>query len=140
VGAQLLSRLLALEFSKVNFGKVCEASDNVLSDQRLGILAVTLLRHLNLKLASAKVKIENLFDTGGFGRGLCHFVLGDLVTSSDTEINATLRDKGRNVGGGQEDERDGEVLDQGNVEARVSVELNVGAVEKIKTCLVKTAL
>ena len=55
MGAQLLSCLLALELSEVNLGEVGEASNDVLSDQRLWILEVALLGNLDLKLAAAEV-------------------------------------------------------------------------------------
>lgn len=90
MGVQLLSCLLALELSEVNLGEVGEASNDVLSDQRLWVLEVALLGNLDLKLAAAEVKVENLFNTSGLGRGLSDFVLGDLVATSDTEVNATL--------------------------------------------------
>jgi hypothetical protein len=99
-----------------------------------------LLRDLDLKLATTKVKVKNLFDTGGLGWGLGNLILGDLVATGDTEITTTLGDEGRDVWGGQEDEGDREVLDESNVKTRVSVELNVGTVEKLDTCLVKTSL
>jgi hypothetical protein len=44
------------------------------------------------------------------------------------------------VGGGEEDEREGEVFDERNVEARVAVELDVGAVEEVEADLVEAAL
>lgn len=53
-------------------------------------MGVALLGNLDLKLAAAKVQVENLFNTSGLGRGLSDFVLGDLVATSDTEVNATL--------------------------------------------------
>ena len=90
VGAQLLSCLLTLELSEVNLGEVGEAGNDVLSDQRLWVLEVALLGNLDLKLAATKVEVENLFNTSGLGRGLSDFVLGDLVATSDTEVNATL--------------------------------------------------
>ena len=90
MGAQLLSCLLTLELSEVNLGEVGEAGNDVLSDQRLWVLEIALLGNLDLKLAAAKVQVENLFNTSGLGRGLSDFVLGDLVATSDTEVNATL--------------------------------------------------
>ena len=101
---------------------------------------MTLLRDLDLKLAAAEVKVKDLFDTSRFGWGLGDLVLCDLVAASDTKITTALRDEGGDIGGGQEDESDGEVLDEGDIETRVSVELNVGAVKKLDTCLVKTSL
>jgi hypothetical protein len=103
-------------------------------------LVVSLLGDLDLKLAATKVKVENLFDTSGFGWGLGNLILCNLIATGDTEITTTLGDEGRDIGGGQEDEGDGEVLDESNVETRVSVELNVGTVKKLDTCLVKASL
>lgn len=99
-----------------------------------------MLRDLDLKLAATEVKIKNLFDTGGLGWGLGDLILCDLIATGDTEIATTLRDESRDIRGGQEDEGDGEVLDESNVKARVSVELDVGTVEKLDTCLVKASL
>jgi hypothetical protein len=103
-------------------------------------LEIPFLGDLDLKLATTKVKVKDFFDTGGLGWGLGNLVLGDLVAASDTKITTTLRDEGRDVGGGKEDQGDGEVLDESNVKTRVSVELNVGTVKKLDTCLVKTSL
>jgi hypothetical protein len=67
-------------------------------------------------------------------------VLFDLVTACDTQVDAALADEGGDVGRGQEDEREREVLDQRDVKARVAVELDVGAVEEVEADLVETAL
>lgn len=64
----------------------------------------------------------------------------DLVAACDSEIDASFTDEGWDVCCGEEDECNGEVLDQGNVEARVAVELDVGALEQVEADLVKTAL
>lgn len=56
-------------------------------------------------------------------------MLGDLVPACDTKINTALADEGRDVGGGQEDERDWQVLDQRDVEAGFAAELDVTAGE-----------
>lgn len=63
-----------------------------------------------------------------------------LVSSGDSQVYSALTDEGGDVCGGQEDERQGEVFDEGNVEAGVAVELDVRAVEKIEACLVKSSL
>ena len=52
-------------------------------------------------------------------------MLFDLVAAGDSEVNATLANEGGDVSGGEEDEREREVLDERNVEARVAVELDV---------------
>jgi hypothetical protein len=58
-------------------------------------------------------------------------VLGDLVAAGDTKVNAALADEGWDVGGGQEDQRNGQVLDQRDVEAGFTAELDVGAGEEV---------
>lgn len=67
-------------------------------------------------------------------------MLFDLVATGDSEVNTALADEGGDVGGREEDEREGKVLDERNVEARVAVELNVGAVEEVEADLVEAAL
>lgn len=67
-------------------------------------------------------------------------MFGDLVAASDTDINAALTDEGGDVGGGQEDQGDGKVLDEGNVEAGFATKLNVRAGEEVEGCLLETAL
>lgn len=46
-----------------------------------------------------------------------------------TQVHITVRNKVRDVGGGQEDERNGQVLDERNVQAVRTLELDVGAVQ-----------
>lgn len=58
-------------------------------------------------------------------------MLGDLVAARDAEVYAALADEGRDVGCGKEDERDGQVLDQCDVEARFAAELDVAAGEEV---------
>lgn len=58
-------------------------------------------------------------------------MLGDLVTAGDTQIDASLSNEGGNVGGGQEDERDGEVLDEGDVETGFTAELDVAPGQQV---------
>jgi hypothetical protein len=67
-------------------------------------------------------------------------VFGDLVTTGDTEVDAAFADEGRDVGGGQEDQRDGQILDERNVEAGFAAELDVAAGEEVKGGLLETAL
>lgn len=67
-------------------------------------------------------------------------MLFDLVATGDSEVNTALADEGGDVGGREEDEREGKVLDERNVEARVAVELNVRAVEEVEADLVEAAL
>jgi hypothetical protein len=58
-------------------------------------------------------------------------VLGDLVAASDAQVDAALADEGRDVCGGQEDQRDRQVLDEGDVEAGFAAELDVTAGEEV---------
>ena len=67
-------------------------------------------------------------------------MLFDLVAAGDSEVNAAFADEGGDIGGGEEDEREGKVFDERNVEARVAVELNVRAVEEVEADLVEAAL
>lgn len=67
-------------------------------------------------------------------------MLGYLVASCYAQVDTAFADECGDVGCGQEDERDGEVLDERDVEARVSVELDVTAGEEVEGCGVETAL
>lgn len=140
VAVQLLALRLGLELQKVALGQVCEAGDNVLADQLLRGADVALFGDLDLQAAAAKVEVEDLLDAGRGRRRGHGLMFGDLVATSDSEVYATLSDKGGDIGGGEKDESNGKVLDEGNVEARVAVELNVGAVEEVETGLVEAAL
>ena len=132
--------LLSLEPPEVLLGQVCEGSNDVLANQVLGLLQVALLGHLDLERAFSKVQVEDL-DYAGCSCGRHGaFVLLDLVAASDAQVDAALADEGGDVSGGQEDEREREVLDQRNVQARVAVELDVGAVEEVEADLVEAAL
>lgn len=67
-------------------------------------------------------------------------MLGDLVTTGDTKVDTALTYEGWDVGCGQEDECDGQVLDQRDVEAGLAAELDVAAGEEVKGGLLKAAL
>jgi hypothetical protein len=67
-------------------------------------------------------------------------VLGDLVTTGDTKVDTALTYEGWDVGCGQEDECDGQVLDQRDVEAGLAAELDVAAGEEVKGGLLQAAL
>jgi hypothetical protein len=67
-------------------------------------------------------------------------MLCDLISSRYAQIHSTFADKCGDVCCWEEDESEREVLHQSNVKAIVAVELDVGAMEKIKTWLVKPAL
>lgn len=63
-----------------------------------------------------------------------------MVAPGDAEIDTSFADETRNVGGREEDERNGQIDTQRNVEAGVAVELNVAAGEEVEAGLVETAL
>jgi hypothetical protein len=67
-------------------------------------------------------------------------VLGNLVTTGNTEVDAAFADESWDVGGGQEDQRDGQVLDEGDIEAGFAAELDITAGEEIEGGLLQTAL
>jgi hypothetical protein len=48
-----------------------------------------------------------------------------LVAASYTQVDAAFANKGGNIGSGEEDECKRQVLDEGDVESRVAVELDV---------------
>ena len=67
-------------------------------------------------------------------------MLIDLILASDTKIDATLANKGRDVGSWEEDKGDWEVLDKCNVEAVLTTELDIGSLKKVQGSSIKTAL
>ena len=67
-------------------------------------------------------------------------VLLDLVVAGDAQIHLALAHKRRDVGGGEEDQRDGEVLDERDVETGFAAELDVRAGEEVECCLLEAAL
>lgn len=67
-------------------------------------------------------------------------MLGDLVAAGNTQVNTTLADESRDVSSGQEDQGDGQVLDQRDVEAGFAAELDVTAGEEVEGGLLQTAL
>lgn len=67
-------------------------------------------------------------------------MLGDLVTAGDTDVDAALADEGGDVGGGQEDQGDREILDEGDIKAGFATELDVRAGEEVEGSLLEAAL
>jgi hypothetical protein len=59
-------------------------------------------------------------------------MLLDLVPSGDTNVATALADKGGNIGSGEENQGDGEVLDEGDIETVLAAELDIGALEEVK--------
>ena len=64
----------------------------------------------------------------------------NLVPTCYAQIDPSFSDECRNVGCREEDERDGVVLDKGDIEAGFSAKLDVGAGEEVKSCLLKPTL
>jgi hypothetical protein len=117
-----------------------EAGDHCLADKVLGLLQLSVLGNLDLKLAGAEFEIKDLFNLGNLASGKLGIVFSDLVTAGDTDINAAFAHKGRNVGGGEEDKRNWVVLDQRDVKAGLAVELNIATGEQVKGGLVEASL
>lgn len=123
---------LRLQSEEVLLRQLRKARDNVLSNQLLRSLDLSILGNLDLELAFSEAKVQDLIHAGAR--------LGDLVLSGDSEIDASFADEAGDIGRGEEDERNGEVEAEGDVEARAAVELNVGAVEEVESCGVEAAL
>lgn len=112
----------------------------MLADQLPRVSDVALLRHLHLKLAHAEPEVQKLLNPRHLIGRQPSIVFGDLVSTGNTQINSTLANEGRDICGGQENQRNGQVLDQRNVQSRLSSELNIAASEKVKCGLVEPAL
>jgi hypothetical protein len=67
-------------------------------------------------------------------------VLLDLVPASNAEIDLAFANEGGDIGGGQEDEGDGVVLNEGDVEAVLAAELDVRALKQVQCSGIQTAL
>lgn len=119
----------------------------------MGILALD--GDLDLELAGAEAQLHDHFalghlvlagrDVDGAAAGVvvgtdAGIVLLDLIPTRDTKIDATFADKGGDVGGGEEDEGNGEILDEGNVESVLSAELDVGTLEETERRVVEPSL
>lgn len=115
LSVNLLALLLCLQLREVLLGKIGKASNDVAADQLLGGSNVAFLRHLNLELAGAEVQVEHLLNAGGVGGRSYGLMFCDLVAAGDTKVDAALSDEGWDIGGGQEDEGDGQVLDKRDV-------------------------
>jgi hypothetical protein len=64
----------------------------------------------------------------------------NLVPSGDTEVATTLADEGWNVGGGEENQGNGEILDESDIKTVLTTELDVGALEEVQCGSIETAL
>ena len=63
-----------------------------------------------------------------------------LVVARDAQIDTALADEGGDVGRWKEDEGDGQVLDESDVEAVLTAKLDVGALEEVQGCREEAAL
>jgi hypothetical protein len=89
--------LLALQLLKILARQPCERSADVLPDQLSRVLVWAVLGHLHLQLTPAELEVEQLFNVA--------LRLRHLVASRDSEIDAPLANKRRDVRRGQEYER-----------------------------------
>lgn len=126
-----------------------EAGANGAADEILARDESALLGDLDLEAAAAEAQVHDHVAARGGGIGALAgarldadggIVLLDLIPARYAEVDAALADKGRDVGGGQEDEGNGEVLDEGDVEAVLAAELDVGTLEQVQRGLVQPAL
>lgn len=135
---------LSLQLCKVLCSQVHKARTNSTANEVCAGSVHALLRNLDLELARAKLEFHDALSarsSRGGRRGIdARIVLLDLIPSGDSQVDAALANECRDVGGGQEDEGYREVLDEGNVEAVFSAELDVGAFEEIQGSLVQSAL
>ena len=136
----LVSIALALELGKERLSEGSEAGDDVATNQLLGLGDVALLRDLHLELAAAEAKVHDLLHVGDFAAGQQRIVFGDLVATGDTEINTAFTDEGGDICGGKENEGDGKVLDQSDVQTGFATELDVAAGQEVQRGLLETAL
>lgn len=143
------THLFQLETGKVFLRKVDEAGADVLTDQVLAGGVLALNGNLDLEFASAEAEVHDgiatlglsLFAvlgaplaalaTGASSGADAGIVLLNLVVASDTEVDTALTNEGGDIGGGKEDEGNGEVLDERNVETVLATELDVGALEEV---------
>jgi hypothetical protein len=64
----------------------------------------------------------------------------NLVPSGDSEIAAAFADKGRNVGSGEENQSNWEVLHKSDIKAVFAAELDVGTLEEVKCGSIESTL
>lgn len=117
-----------------------KTSHHILANQLFRLCDSSLLRNLDLQFTSSETEVQNFGDAGFFAFRESCVVFADLVTSRNTEIDASFTHEGWDVGCRQEDECDGEVFDEGDVKAGFAAELDVGAGEEVQGCLLEAAL
>lgn len=59
-------------------------------------------------------------------------MLLNLVPSGDAQVDSAFTDKGGDIGGGEEDEGNGEVLDESDVETVLAAELDIGTLKEVE--------
>jgi hypothetical protein len=67
-------------------------------------------------------------------------VLRDDISARNAQVHAAFADEGGYICRREEDEGDGVVLDEGDVEAVFAAELYVGAGEEVESSLLEAAL
>ena len=132
-----------------------ETGADVPAYQVLAVDVAALDGDLDLQLAGAEAEVHDGLAAAGLavGRGdlagdapgprgapVAGLVLLHLVVARDAQVDLALADEGGDVRRGEEDERDGQVLDEGDVESVLPPELDVGALEQVKRRLLQPAL
>ncbi|GAB1194090.1 hypothetical protein APSETT444_003331 [Aspergillus pseudonomiae] len=140
LGRELAGIVNTLKLSEEGLGEGREAGNHVAANQLLRLGDVTLLRNLHLQLAASETKVHDLLHARDLTVRHLRIVLSDLVTTGDTEVDATFADEGGNICGGEEDEGNGEVLHKGDIEAGFATELNVNAGKEVQGCLLEPTL
>lgn len=141
---------MRFKFGKVIGSETDEAGTNSTTNKILAVSVVALFWYLDLEPAGTKAQLHYnfAFERGFLGRigeavwnffGDCS-VFFDLIQARDAQVNATLTDKGWDVGGGEEDEGNWKVLDESNVKPVFAAELNIGALEQVQSSLIQAAL
>jgi hypothetical protein len=101
-----LSGLLRFKSPEVLLSKVGETGNNVLADQVFWLGQVTFRGDLDLQTALSEIEIEHFFYARG-GCGWCDaLMLCYLVAPSYSQVYTAFSYECRDVGGGEEDERE----------------------------------
>lgn len=103
---KLLPSLSTLKLGEERLRQRSKARHDIPPNKLPRLTNITLLRNLHLQFAAPKAKIQDLLDTRLLTVGQGRVVLGDLVPARNSQINTSFSDKGRDIGGGQEDECD----------------------------------
>lgn len=146
----LAASLLPLQPRKVLLRQVHKARPYILPYQIPSRSQRALDGNLHLQLARAEPQVHDRLASprlAVLGRRVrarvapdTGLVLLHLVVARDAQVNLALADEGRDVGGGEEHERDREVLDERDVETVFAPELDIGAFEEVEGGLLEAAL